>query len=456
MAISESSAVVPADGRIDTADSQKSTSADETRIPQRKVFIASAIGSIIESYDFLIYATAASLVFPHVFFTNTNGAVGVIASFGTLAVGYVARPLGGILFGHLGDRSGRKSMLLWTLGIMGISTLLIGLLPGYSTMGIYAPILLVVLRLIQGVAVGGEWGGATLMAVEHADSKKRGLLGSSTQLGGASGLLLSFAAFSALAGLSEDQFLTWGWRLPFLATIVMVGIGLYIRLGIEESPVLAAARKSNPSSFSSIPIITVLRSRPRQVLLGTFLYVGPFMAYATSTTLLIAYANKDYGVSRELLLNGLMIGTAGMIVTIPLFASLSDRAGRRPVFVTSAILTSVWIFAVFPLVTSGHFVVIACSYFVSMTILNASANSPVPALLSELFPTSIRYTGVSVCYQIGGMIGGGLGPLLAATFIAPGGPGPYAVSAMIAALCLVSAGCAVFLGDTRKVDLLDA
>ncbi|GEE01643.1 MFS transporter [Gordonia spumicola] len=422
---------------------------------RRRVFIASAVGSVIEYYDFLIYATAASLVFPKVFFPNTDGALGVIASFGTLAVGYLARPLGGVLFGHLGDRLGRKSMLLWTLGLMGASTLLIGLLPSHAQIGLLAPVLLVALRLLQGVAVGGEWGGAALMAVEHADTKRRGLLGSATQIGMSAGLLLSFAAFAALGALDQDDFLAWGWRLPFIATVVMVALGVYIRIGIEESPVAEDAKLA-ANADRRIPLVAVLRDRPRQVLLGTFLYVGPFMAYTVATTMLVAYASKEYGIERQSLLNGMMIGTAGMLITIPAFAMLSDRIGRRPVYITSALLTAAWVFVLFPLVTSGSFALIVLAYFVSMTLLNASANSPVPALLAELFPTSTRYTGVSVCYQIGGMIGGGLGPLIATTFIVPGGPGVGAVSAMIAALCVISALCAHLLGDTRRVDLRDA
>ncbi|KXX60072.1 MFS transporter [Rhodococcus sp. LB1] len=424
---------------------------------RRRVYIASAIGSTIEYYDFLIYATAASLVFAPVFFAGSSPAVALIASFGTLAVGYLARPLGGIIFGHFGDRFGRKSSLIWTLSIMGVATVSIGLLPTPDKIGVLAPILLVVLRLIQGIAVGGEWGGAVLMAVEHANTKSRGFYGSATQMGASAGLLLSFAAFAALGGLSEDQFLSWGWRLPFLVTVVLVGIGMYIRVGVRESPVLLAEKKErNEEEPRRAPLFALLRERRGRVLLGIGVYAGPFMAYAVATSLLVTYAHKDFGIPRQTLLNAMMIGTAGMLLTVPLFAWLSDRYGRRPVYVTAALLTAIHAFAMFPLVTSGSFPLILLSYVISMTVLNAAANGPVPALLAELFPTASRYTGVSLCYQFAGMIGGGLGPLLAATFIAPGGPGSIAVSVMISALCIVAALSVSALGETRTVDLRTA
>ncbi|MDF3307384.1 MFS transporter [Rhodococcus koreensis] len=441
-----------------TSSPQATTeSAHDDRVRQRRrVYVASAIGSTIEYYDFLIYATAASLVFAPVFFAGSSPAVALIASFGTLAVGYLARPLGGIIFGYFGDRIGRKSSLIWTLSIMGMATVSIGLLPTPEKIGVLAPILLVLLRLVQGIAVGGEWGGAVLMAVEHANAKSRGFYGSATQMGASAGLLLSFVAFAALGGLSEDQFLSWGWRLPFLVTVVLVGIGMYIRLGVQESPVLLAEKKRTEDEPRRAPLFALLRDRPGRVLLGICVYAGPFMAYAVATSLLVTYAHKDFGIPRQTLLNAMMIGTAGMLLTVPLFAWLSDRYGRRPVYLTAALLTAVHAFAMFPLVTSGSFPLILLSYVISMTVLNAAANGPVPALLAELFPTASRYTGVSLCYQFAGMIGGGVGPLLAATFIAPGGPGSIAVSMMISALCIVAALSVRALGETRTVDLRNA
>ncbi|MGM7648748.1 MFS transporter [Nocardia sp. JW2] len=426
---------------------------DELARRRRRVYAASAIGSAIEYYDFLIYATAASLVFGPVFFASASPAVGVIASFGTLAVGYLARPLGGIVFGYFGDRVGRKSTLIWTLTLMGLATAAIGLVPTPDRIGVLAPCLLVLFRVVQGIAVGGEWAGAVLMSVEHAKSKSRGLFGSATQTGSAVGLLLSFAAYAALGGLSEEQFLSWGWRLPFLATLVLLGIGMYVRLAVVESPVMVAQQQSATAESGPAPLVALLRERPMRVLLGIGVYAGPFMAYATATSFLVTYATTRYGVPRHLMLNALMIATAGMLVTIPLFAALSDRIGRRPVYITATLLTVVHAFTVVPLVTSGSFALILTAYVIGLTLLNAAVLGPVGALLAELFPTSSRYTGVSLAYQFAGVIGGGLGPLLAATFVAPGGPGIIAVSVMIAAFCVVSAGCVWALGETRRADL---
>ncbi|TDP37805.1 MFS transporter [Nocardia ignorata] len=290
-------------GRRQTDPVPTTPTDDEPARRRRRVYAASAIGSAIEYYDFLIYATAASLVFGPVFFAGASPAVGVIASFGTLAVGYLARPLGGIVFGYFGDRVGRKSTLIWTLTLMGLATAAIGLVPTPDRIGVLAPCLLVLFRVVQGVAVGGEWAGAVLMSVEHAKSESRGLFGSATQTGSAVGLLLSFAAYAALGGLSEEQFLSWGWRLPFLATLVLLGIGMYVRLAVVESPVMAAQRQSATTGSGPAPLVALLRERPMRVLLGIGVYAGPFMAYATATSFLVTYATTRYGVPRHLILN---------------------------------------------------------------------------------------------------------------------------------------------------------
>jgi MFS family permease len=432
-----------------------SAEAAHGRRQRQRVYVASLIGSAVEFYDFLIYATAASLVFGPVFFAGVSPALGVIASFATLAVGYVVRPLGGIVFGHFGDRVSRKSALIWTLMLMGVSTALIGLLPSSAQVGALAPILLIILRLVQGLAVGGEWGGAVLMSVEHAKPETRGLLGSATQTGSALGLLLSFAAFAALGGLSQEQFLSWGWRLPFLATLVLMAIGLYVRLRIEESPVLVAEqRKERPAGAPARPpLFALLRERPGRVLLAIGVDAGPFMAQAVVTSFLVSYATTTLGLPRQILLNSLMIASAGMLVTIPLFALLSDRIGRRPVYITAAVLTAVHAFVVFPMVGSGSTLAVVLAFVIALTILRAATIGPLGALLAELFPTSSRYTGVSLAYQFAAVIGGGIGPLLAATFVAPGGPGVGAVSALIAGFCVISVICVAAVGETRKVDL---
>lgn len=432
--------------------------AADARRQRQRVYLASLIGSAVEFYDFLIYATAASLVFGPVFFAGVSPALGIVAAFATLAVGYVVRPLGGIVFGHFGDRVSRKSALIWTLMLMGVSTALIGLLPSSAQVGALAPILLIILRLVQGLAVGGEWGGAVLMSVEHAEPTRRGFLGSATQTGSAVGLLLSFVAFAALGGLSQEQFLSWGWRLPFLATLVLMAIGLYVRLKIEESPVLVAEQRKDAAADKPVraPLFALLRERPGRVLLAIGVDAGPFMAQAVLTSFVVSYATTAYGLPRQVLLNSLMIASAGMIVAIPLFALLSDKVGRRPVYITAAILTGVHAFVVFPMIGSGSTVVVLIAFVTGLTILRSATVGPLGALLSELFPTSSRYTGVSLAYQFAAVIGGGVGPLLATTFVVPGGPGVVAVSAMIAGFCVVSVICVAAIGETRKVDLQHA
>ena len=423
---------------------------------RRRVYIASAIGSTIEYYDFLIYATAASLVFAPVFFAGSSPAVALIASFGTLAVGYLARPLGGIIFGHFGDRFGRKSSLIWTLSIMGVATVSIGLLPTPDKIGVLAPTLLVALRLIQGIAVGGEWGGAVLMAVEHANTKSRGFYGSATQMGASAGLLLSFAAFAALGGLSEDQFLSWGWRLPFLVTVALVGIGMYIRVGVRESPVLLAEKKArNEEEPRRAPLFALLRERRGRVLLGIGVYAGPFMAYAVATSLLVTYAHKDFGIPRQTLLNAMMIGTAGMLLTVPLFAWLSDRYGRRPVYVTAALLTAIHAFAMFPLVTSELPTdpALVCHQH---DRAQRGGERPGPRSARGAVPDGVPLHGRIPVLPVRRHDRWRPRPAPRCNLHRAGRTGSIAVSVVISALCIVAALSVSALGETRTVDLRTA
>ncbi|MYW96196.1 MHS family MFS transporter [Amycolatopsis rubida] len=432
-------------------------SAGQRRRQARRIYAASFIGTTVEFYDFIAFGTAASLVFGKVFFASTSPVVGTIASFATLAIGYAARPLGGIIGGHFGDKVGRKSVLIWTMALMGTSTFLIGLLPSSGQIGSLAPILLVVLRLVQGLAVGGEWGGAVLMSVEHAKESNRGFFGSATGVGSGCGVLLAYTAFGALGGLGEDQFLKWGWRLPFLASGVLIAIGLYIRLRVEESPVFQAERGRSEAARTPArsPLLAVVRERPVRLLIGIGVYAGPFMAQAIITTFLISYATTKFGLPRQVLLDGLIVSLAGMLVTVPLFAWLSDKIGRRTVYIPATLLFGAFAFAAFPMVGTGSPLAITAVFVISMTFLNGATVGIVGSLLSELFPTRYRYTGASVSYQFAGLIGGGIGPLVASV-LAETGAGVTAVSLMIAVFCVVSAVCAGVLGDTRKVDLHQA
>ena len=426
------------------------------RSQRRRVYVSSFVGSAIEFYDFLVYATAASLAFGPVFFPQVDERLGLISSFGTLAAGYIARPLGGVVLGHFGDRVGRKSVLILTLVAMGVATVGIGLLPTYGQVGILAPILLVFLRLVQGIAVGGEWAGAVLMSVEHARPRGRGLLGSATQSGSALGMLLSFAAFGAVAGLSQEQFLSWGWRLPFLGTVVLLGLGLYMRLKIEESPVLETARRRDRDRpAGGPPLLAVLRRNPRRLLLALGIDVGPFMMQAVATTFLLSWATSAHGIPRSTLLTGVLVASALMLVTIPAFAALSDRVGRRPVYLTGAVLCVGNAFLLFPLVGTGDPLWILVAFVVTLPLLRAATIGPLGALLSELFPTRQRYTGVSLAYQFAAVVGGGVGPLLAATLVEPGAYDAFGASLLLATASAVSVLCALLVRETRTVDLTE-
>lgn len=295
----------------------------------RKVVFASLIGTTIEWYDFFVYGTAAALVFNKLFFPNVDPVIGTLAAFATFGVGFIARPLGGVVFGHYGDKIGRKSMLVITLLIMGIATTLIGLLPSFATIGIWAPILLVVLRFLQGLAVGGEWGGAVLMAVEYSPEDKRGFYGSWPQMGSPIALFLSTVIFSAFATLPDEQFLSWGWRVLFLVSIVLVGVGLYIRLRIFETPAFSEVKESGTGA--RLPIVDVLKNDLRKVLIAAgivFVTIGGFYVVVTFS---LSYGTETLGISRGVMLTGVIIAAISELITIPIFASLSDRIGRRPV-----------------------------------------------------------------------------------------------------------------------------
>lgn len=440
-------------------DSSSTRVATPTKKQLRRVYVASLVGTTVEFYDFIIFGVAASLVFGPVFFDSASPAVGTIASFAILAIGYAARPLGGIIFGHFGDKAGRKSTLMWTMGLMGASTVAIGLLPSSAQIGGWAPILLVILRLVQGIAVGGEWGGAVMMAVEHAPAKRRGFFGGAASLGSGAGVLLAYLVFGLMSNLNDESFESWGWRVPFLLSIVVVGVGFFVRLRVEESPVFAAEQKQKQKSArpakTRIPLVQVFSEMPKTVLLGIGMCSGAFMAQAILTTTVISYATSNYDISRSMMLSLLNVALAIMLITIPLFSWLGDTVGRRKVYIPSVILFGVFSFAMFPLFGTGSTPVILFTFVVGMAVLNAATTANGGTLLSEQFPTKFRYTGAGVAYQFAGLIGGGIGPLLASVFIAPGGLGPIAVSAMIGFFCALSALCVFLASDRGNTSLSD-
>ncbi|HWU91668.1 MAG TPA: MFS transporter, partial [Sphingomicrobium sp.] len=364
-----------------------------------RVILASLIGTTIEWYDFFLYGSAAALVFNKLFFPSFDPLVGTLLAFATYAVGFVARPLGGIVFGHFGDRIGRKKLLMWSLVMMGLATVLIGVMPGYDSIGVWAPVGLIVLRVVQGFAVGGEWGGAVLMVAEHGDAARRGYWASWPQAGVPLGSLLSAGILALMANFqSEADFIAWGWRVPFLLSAVLVVIGWYIRNRVAESPMFEAeleAAKAPPK----LPIMDVVRERPRGILLGAGLRVGENIGYYILTVFSLTFLVDVAERSRSLALDALLIGAAVQFVAIPLLASLSDRIGRRPVYAFGAFGLGLFSFLFFPMLASGSDGLIILAIVVGL-VLHASMYAPQAAFITELFPTRIRYSGVSIAYQL--------------------------------------------------------
>jgi metabolite-proton symporter len=382
----------------------------------RRVALSGLIGTAVEFYDFLVYGTVAALVFGDLFFPEADPAVGTVAAFGTFAAGYLARPLGGIVFGHFGDRLGRKSMMLLTMVLMGTGSFLIGLLPTYDTIGVWAPVLLVLLRVVQGIAIGGEWGGATLMVAEHAGERPRGLWTSFTQLGAPLGTVLSTGVVALVSTLPDDDFRAWGWRVPFLLSLVLLGAGLYVRLKVAESPLFASL--SERRERAPMPLLDVLRA-PRPVLLASAVGIGPFTAQALLTSFMISYA-VDEGYSRQQVLIGVTVASCVALVVLPCANHLSDRLGRRPVVLAGALLSAATAFPVFALVDSQRpgLLILAC--VIGHGIAQSVMYGPLGALFSEMFPTRVRYTGASLGYQTATLLGAGLSPLIAGALLAAG------------------------------------
>ena len=416
----------------------------------REVVIASLIGTAIEWYDFFIFGTAAALVFAQLFFPSVDPVIGTLYSFAIFGVAFIARPLGGLIFGHYGDKIGRKSMLVVTLLIMGGATTLMGLLPTYESIGIWAPILLVILRFLQGVAVGGEWGGAVLMAVEYSPGERRGFYGSWPQMGSPIGLFLSTVVFFLSSWLSQDQFLAWGWRLPFLFSIVLVGVGLFIRLKILETPAFSQIKESRTEAH--LPMIDVLRNDLKNVLLATAIVFVTIGGFYVVTTFTLSYGTETLGVSRNVMLAGVIIAAISELVAIPLFAALSDQVGRRPVITLSAAFCTLFAFPFFWLLDTRSPVLIWLAFAV-MAFAMGGVYGPASSFIAELFGTRVRYSGASLGYQLSGVLSGAFAPLIATALLASYGGASWPVALYLAALSLVSLVGAYLATETYRSDI---
>jgi metabolite-proton symporter len=377
----------------------------------RRALFAGTVGTSIEWYDFFLYGTAAALVFPKLFFPGASHYAGVLASFATYAVGFAARPVGAAIFGHWGDRIGRKATLISTLMLMGIASMLIGVLPTYGSVGFLAPTLLVLLRIVQGIGVGGEWGGSVTLSMEWGDPKRRGFIASLPQLGVPIGLLLATGCVSLFTGITGSAFESWGWRIPFLLSAVLIGIGLWVRLGVMESPLFAREREEK--KVERTPVIEVIKRNPREILLSALLRMSEQMPFYIFTVFILEYGTKDLGFSKNFVTNSVMAAAGLSLIMVPLFGHLSDKLGRKRVYIAGAAVTFAWAIPYFLLLDTGSTALVFLAIFLSL-IPHDIQYGPQAALIAESFPTRLRYSGAGIGYQLASVVAGGPAPLLAA------------------------------------------
>jgi metabolite-proton symporter len=423
------------------------------RVQVRRAALASAIGTTIEWYDFFLYNTAAALVFPHLFFPASSAYAGAMQSFATYFVGFAARPIGAAIFGHWGDRIGRKTTLIITLLVMGIASALIGFLPGTDAIGVAAPLLLVTLRVLQGIAVGGEWSGSVLLTMEWGDQKRRGLLGSFAQIGVPVGLVLGTGGMTLLsATMSDDAFNSWGWRVPFWASLVLVAVGLVIRLKILETPMFT--RVLAQGKAASTPVAEVNRRHWREILLSAGLRFAEQMPFYLFTTFVLTYVVQRHHYSKTFVLTAVLVGATVELATIPYFSHLSDSIGRKRVYLAGAVIAGLFAFPYFAVLTYGGPALIFIAVVLSM-IVHSMMYGPQAALIGESFPTHLRYGGAGLGYQFASVFAGGPAPLLATWLLHETGT-PYSISVYIVVAAVITVVCCLALPDRSRANIDDA
>ena len=419
----------------------------------RQVIVASLIGTTIEWYDFFLYGTAAALVFGKLFFPKSDPLTGILQAFLTYSLGFVARPIGGLVFGHFGDRIGRKRLLMASLVLMGVSSCAMGLLPGYAQIGVAAPLLLATLRFVQGFAVGGEWGGAVLMAGEFGDAGRRGTWAGWPQVGVPAGNLLAAGVMAVMAAtLSEADFLGWGWRVAFLLSGLLVAVGWWVRSTLSESPLFEASLAEDAAQEPA-PALQALKHRPGGIAIGAGLKFGENISYYILTTFSIAYLAETVHAKRQIGLNAVLIGSFVEMLTLPLFSALSDRIGRRRVYAFGAAAMAAWIFVFFALLRSGGALAVASAMVVGL-ILHGAMYGPQAAFISELFPTRYRYSGASISYQVTSIFAGSLAPVIAVALL-QWTHATTAIGVYVAAACGISLLAALVARETKGLSFAE-
>ena len=415
------------------------------------VILASTLGTTIEWYDFFLYGTAATLVFPKLFFPTFNPFVGTLLSLTTFLVGFIARPIGGVFFGHLGDRIGRKSTLIATLLLMGIATFVVGFLPGYATIGVAAPILVSVMRFCQGLGVGGEWGGSVLLAMEYGHERNRGFWASWPQAGVPLGLLLSSLAVAVFAGISGNQFDNWGWRIPFFLSAILIIVGLYIRLRILETPLFSKVKEEGRLAKS--PVLDVIARNWKEILLSAgarFVEQAPFYLF---TTFVIVYAVEHLGLNKQLILAGTYIAAILELCTIPWFSYLSDRYGRRRWYLIGCVIMALFAFPYFLLLDTLSPILVILGIVLSLALCHAFVYGPQAALIAENFGTKLRYSGASIGYQLAAPFAGGLAPIIATALLTNYHGSFVPVSIYIIILAAISFAAVLGLRELSQADI---